>query len=343
MRDRGTVEALDNVERVAAPSPSTFARRYLRTGTPVVLTGLFAGTPLGQIADARAAQAVLRDVELTVTANDIGEFLRGRDEVPTRWTTFGGFVDELLAGAAPRDFCVEYETPAELLALLPVPPYVGLGDPADAWESYIYMAGAGNAVHLHYDCDQRHVLMVQVFGRKRYVVIDPAESRKLAPGSRPHVRRTSALFLEHFSEPDLTAFLRYTNAWDCILEPGEALLIPAACWHYVAYLDTALSVNFRFGRNRYQRALAEIVPESSVELQALASRFRDETTLGPAEREAFAALEAADAAWYPDLATRRAALDVLCVELCAQLGLPVAGLPYHVADIERRHRVLSRS
>jgi hypothetical protein len=337
------VETLDNVERIAAPDPVTFARRYLHTGTPVVLQGLFDRTPLRELADPRRAQHALADVPLAVTLNDIGEFLQGREELATRSATFGAFVEELLTGAASRDFCVEYATPDELLAYVPPPSYVGLGDPTDTWETYLYMAGAGNAVHLHYDCDQRHVLMVQVFGRKRYVVVDPAESRKLAPGSRPHVRRTSALFLEHMSPADLAAFLRYANAWDCVLEPGEALLIPATCWHYVAYLDAALSVNFRFGRNRYLRTLAEIMPESSVEMQALAARFRDERGVGPGERAAFAELEATDEAWYPNLATRRTALDALCVRLCARLDLPVAGRGYHVADIERRHRVMSRS
>ena len=207
----------------------------------------------------------------------------------------------------------------------------------------MFLAGPGNSTHLHYDVDLRHLLMYQVFGHKRYVVIDQSESRKLAPGSRPDVRRTSALFLEHFSGSDLLGFLRYTNAWDCVLGPGDALLIPATCWHYVEYLDTALSVNFRFGRNRYTRTLAEVLPESSVEMQALAGLFRDEDAVGPDEQAAFDALVAAEDRWYPSSEARLAALDALCVELCARLGLPVAGAPYHVADIERRRRLSAKA
>jgi len=332
----------DNVPRVSAPNPIAFDRRYLRSGTPVVLTGLATRHPVRRLADPRVARDVLADMRLRVAPNTWGDLLLGRDDPRSRQVGFGTFLDRLTAGeAGDDDYCVEHPTPRELADRLPVPSYVGLGERADSWESYVFLAGAGNTTHLHYDFDLRHVLMYQVFGRKRYVVIDMAESRKLAPGSRAGLRRTSALFLEHFSDADLAAFLRYTDAWSCVLEPGEMLLIPATCWHYVEYVDTALSVNFRLGRNRYLRALAEILPESSVELQSLAALFRDEDAVGPDRLDAFAALQAADERWYPDAATRLAALDALCVELCARLRLPVAGAAYHVADIERQEKVLA--
>ena len=341
---RGDITTLDNVERVPAPHPLVFEQRHLRSGRPVILTGLFDQAPIRRLADLATARRHLAGMPLRVTPNNWGPFLRGHDGVAARQASFAGFVDELSAGRGnPDEYCIEYSTPDELSAYLPMPAYLQLGDPADTWESYVFLAGAGNTTHLHYDYDLRHVLMYQVFGRKRYVVIDPQETRKLAPGSRAHVRRTSALFLEHMSDADLLAFLRYANAWDCILEPGEALLIPATCWHYVEYVDLALSVNFCLPRNRYLMALAEVLPESNVEMLALASRFRDETTAGPAELAAFEALQAADEAWYPGEEARIAALDALCVDLCAQLGLPVAGEPYHVADIERRSRVTRRA
>lgn len=332
---------LDNVDRVAALRPEELDRRYLRSGTPVILTGLFDGAPVAALADRRRARAALADMAITVTANTWEDLLRGTERQVQRRTSFGRFLDQLVDEANQVDYCIEHDTPDELLAYVPVPPYVA-DDSTDSWESYLFLAGAGNTVHLHYDFDLRHVLMYQVFGRKRYVVIDPTESRKLAPGSRPHVRRTSALFLEHFSDADLTAFLRYANAWDCILEPGETLLIPAACWHYVEYLDTAMSVNFCLERNHHLRTLAEIFPDSNVEMMALATRFRNPDALGPAELDAFAAVQAADQRWYPDRTARLAALDALSVDLCERLGLTVGGLQYHAADIERRRRVLAR-
>ena len=331
--ERGT---LGNVERVPAPNPIAFDQRYLRTGTPVILTGLFDGAPVRHLADPRVARRELATMPLDVTPNTWGEMLLGTERIVRRRMAFGDYYDRMVAGHVGDDYCIEYDTPDELADLLPVPDYVRHGERSDSWESYLFLAGAGNTVHLHYDYDMRHVLMYQVFGRKRYVIIDPAESRKLGPGSRPQVRRTSALFLEHFSGPDLLAFLRYANAWDCVLEPGEALLIPATCWHYVEYISDALSVNFCLPRHRHLRTLAEIFPESNVEMMALASRFRDPGSLGRVDLAAFAAVQAADERDYPDTATRLAALDDLSVKLAARLDLPVAGAPYHLADLTRR-------
>ncbi|HEY8544068.1 MAG TPA: cupin-like domain-containing protein [Acidimicrobiales bacterium] len=336
---RGT---LDNVPRLRAPNPATFEVRHLRRGTPVILTDLFDHAPVRRLADPRVARSVLADVPLVVTPNTWRDLLLGRERAARRRVPFGAFLDELADGRAGDQHCLEQSTPDELLALLPPPAYLRTGSRRDSWESYLFVAGAGNTVHLHYDHDLRHVLMHQVFGRKRYVIIDPAESHKLAPGSRPQVRRTSALFLEHFSGPDLLAFLRYVNAWDCVLEPGETLLIPATCWHYVEYVTDALSVNFCLPRNEHLRRLAEIFPESSVELLALASRFRDPSSLGPEERAAYAALLAADERDHPDDASRLAALDALTVRLAERLGLPVAGPGYHLADLARRARITRR-
>jgi Cupin-like domain len=305
----------------------------------VILTGLYDRAPISRFADPAVARAELADVPLPITPNPTYEFLQGREAPPVRTAPFGEFYDQLVAGAGSRDFCVEHDTPQALSVHAPPPPYVALGETGDGWVSQIFMAGRGNAVHLHYDCDQRNVLMYQVFGRKRYVIIDPSEYRKLATGAPPGVRRTSGLFLENFSGPDLEAFLRYANAWDCVLQPGEAVLIPAAAWHYVEYVDVALSVNFRLGRNRYARFLAEAAPSPSVELQVLAGCFRDEDAIGPAEALAFEALEAAAARDYPSPEAKVASLDLVCMELCERLGLAAAGAPYHVAELERRDRL----
>jgi hypothetical protein len=178
-----------------------------------------------------------------------------------------------------------------------------------------------------------------VFGRKRYVLIDPRHTRKLAPGTPPGACYASALHLDHFSEADLAGFLRYVDAWDCILEPGETLLTPATTWHYIEYVDVALSVTLRLGRNRYLRFLAEAMPATSIELQALAGCFRDEDAVGPAEAAAFAELQATALRPYPTPELRAAALDMLCVALCERLGLDVAGPAYHAADVQRRDRM----
>jgi hypothetical protein len=338
---RGVSATLDNIERIRAPDVDTFDRVYVRRGQPVIITGLYRGTPVERLADPAVACAELGDVALPVRLNPIPEALEGR-QPPVRTVRFADFHHQLVTGAAGRELCIEHDLPDALAPYLPLPPYLELGEPEDGWVSHMFMAGPRNTTHLHFDADNRNVLTYQVFGRKRYVVVDPSQTLKLAPGTPPNASYASALYLEHFSEADLRAFLRYVDAWDCVLEPGEVLFTPAGAWHYIEYLDVALSVTLRLSRNRYVRFLAETFDATSVELQALLTCFRDEEAVGPAEAGAFAELAATAHRRHATREARAAALDAMLVKLCSRLRLPVARAPYHLADIERRARMVAR-
>jgi hypothetical protein len=335
---RRLAATLDNVERVPHLDPVALDRDHVRRGRPVILTRLFADAPVARLADPAVALAELGDLRLPVRTNPIPEYVHDRPAPPTRTTRLDAFYRQLATGWS-REYCIEHDTPDALARHLPRPPHLDLGAADDGWDSHIFMAGPGGATHLHFDIDLRSVLTHQVFGRKRYVLIDASHTRKLAPGTPPGACYASALHLDHFSEADLRGFLRWVDAGDCVLEPGETLLTPAATWHYIEYVDVALSVTLRMARNRYLQFLAETVPPS-VELQALAGCFRDEDAVGPAAAAAFAELQAAALRPYPDPESRVAALAAACLALCERLGLDVAGPGYHAADVQRRDRVL---
>jgi hypothetical protein len=224
-------ETLDNIERIPFLEPEVLDREHIRRGRPVILTRLFADAPVARLADPAVALAELGDLALPVRANPIPEYVHGRPPPRYRTVRFGTFYREL-ATRRTREFCIEHDTPDALARHIPLPPHMALGEPDDGWDSHIFMAGPGSATHLHFDADLRSVLTHQVLGRKRYVLIDPRHTRKLAPGTPPGACYASALHLDHFSDADLTGFLRYVDAWDCILEPGETLLTPATTWHY---------------------------------------------------------------------------------------------------------------
>jgi hypothetical protein len=328
----------DNVDRVAFLDPDELDRRYVRRGRPVILTEMFDDAPVRRLADPAVAVSELGRMRLPVRINPIPEYLHGRPPPRERTLSFADFHAELTSGRSD-EFCIEHDTPEALSAYLPPPPHLGVSDPDDGWTSHLFMAGPGSSTHLHFDVDMRSVLTHQVFGRKRFVLIDPRQVRKLAPGAPPDACYASALHLDHFSPADLDAFLRYVDAWDCVLEPGETLLTPTTTWHYIEYLDVALSVTLRMARNRYLQFLAEALPTMSVEVQALAGCFRDADTVGPAEADAFARLYAEVARPRRSPRARAAAVDRLCVQLCEELDLPVAHPPYHLADIRRRDRM----
>jgi cupin-like protein len=332
---------LDNIERRSRLTPEVLDHEHLRRGRPVIITDLWKGTSAEALCDPRRAVAALGHMPLPVGPNLIEEFLSGRERLESRWVSMADFHGELLAGC--RDMVLEHDVPEELESILPVSPYLDLGDPDDFWVSQMFMAGPGSYLHLHFDMDLRHVVMHQVFGRKRYVLVDAAQTRKLGAGAVSSVPYTSAMYLQNFSPEDLVDFLRYVDAWDCVLQPGEALVIPATTWHYVEYVDVAMSLNVRLARNHHLRYLAEAVPNTSVELQALAHRLRDEDDVDIRARTAFASLVAAATRRYADDDARGAALDQLVADLAGGMGLDIAAPPYQVADVVRRQLLVDQT
>lgn len=321
--------SLDNVARIPAPQdPGTLARQYLFPHVPVILTDLFGPPGGGPLSSLDAIGAV----EVAMQPNYLGALLDGRVPEQPRRMRVDAWAAALGPGPSSDLRCVEYDTPAELRDALPAPIYCSLNDPADV-RSQTFLARAGASSHLHYDRDQRAVLMYAAIGRKRFVIIHPRETAKLEPFADPNVQRTSTLFLEHFNDDDKTAFLRYAHAWDCVLHPGETLVMPAMTWHYVEYLDDALSVSFRLGRNRYNRLLADGAPVPSVYVQALAVAFADTPT---ADRDS--GLQDAYARLHRAVAAGASAtdLDQLCLQLADDLGLTSASAPYSFRSVELR-------
>lgn len=323
-RRRGTgVVALDNVERVDCLDPVQLDRQYLRQGRPVILTGLFDGAPIRRLAGVADVKSVLRKVTLSFGPNPVHAAVLDQARLPERRARFGRLYDRFARGALPGHICAEHELPDELGALIPALPHLQLGDPADRVEANIFFSGAGNATHLHYDKDLRHDLIYHVVGRKRYVLIDPTETHKLAAGTAPGAPYASGLFLDRFTPQDLLAFIRHTGAWDCVLSPGETLVLPATMWHYVAYVDTALSVHLRLARNRPLLRLAHAASDAevgTVELQALAAALLDETRIAPAVARALDDLEDLVTDGPHDLLALHDAFQARCVEACRRLG-----------------------
>lgn len=59
------------------------------------------------------------------------------------------------------------------------------------------------------------------------------------------------------SDRERVAFLKFVGAYDVILYPGETIYIPPLWWHFLQYMDNAMSVSLRFGRSRIGRILYE--------------------------------------------------------------------------------------
>lgn len=248
------MKCLDNVERIRAPSREVLFEQYVRPGRPVILTGLFDGQPVRALESVEAARELLGPEPVRLSERQLVAARRALDAAsagtppaeptPPPCLTVGDYLD--LLGDEPRTPWVmnELSTPTSLRERIQLPDLFAPppGHPAAEYylRSFAHLHNAGSATDLHFDSDGRQVFMLQVFGRKRYILFPPSAGPKLHP-----VANYGTALLARFPEEEKLAFLRFAGAWDCVLEPGETLLMPAFVWHHVEYLDLSLSVNFR--------------------------------------------------------------------------------------------------
>ena len=81
-------------------------------------------------------------------------------------------------------------------------------------------------------------LLVQVTGRKRVILFSPRDANNLyLTGDKSRVL--------DINNPDLSLYPRFASVthYECCLEPGEVLFIPALWFHNVVSLDFGVAVN----------------------------------------------------------------------------------------------------
>jgi histone arginine demethylase JMJD6 len=121
------------------------------------------------------------------------------------------------------------------------------------WSIYV---GPGDTLSkLHIDFWHTHACLSQFAGRKAAVLFSPNDSEFLYHGQVDP------------EKPDFVCFplLQHATAYECILEPGETLFVPADWWHCVRALDKSitLSHNFFNGSNiaQFMQELSAADPE----------------------------------------------------------------------------------
>lgn len=262
---------LENIERVAHRSSADVARILLQQ-RPVILTGLFEGQPIADIASAEEAVARLGDLPLRIrpeySFNGFQHFWHDGPASETEMT-LAEYMNFKQRHADTPMLCLEQPTPEAVASLFSLGELAKLNiEDGDRIDSRFFLGNAGNKSNLHYDRDYRGILLHQVFGRKRVILIAPRESQKLRP-----VTNFSEYLLTNFCDEDKAAFIRYTNAWDAMLYPGETLVIPAAFWHHIEYVDDSMSFNVKLRRNRYLTLLGGGLFHSNYLVQGLVTKF----------------------------------------------------------------------
>lgn len=106
---------------------------------------------------------------------------------------------------------------------------------------FMFYGGAGSVVHMHFDIDLSHVFLTQFVGRKRVVLFPPETTPLLY--RLPY----SVVTYTNVNEPDYGKYpaLHYAKGYECVLDYGETLYMPAGYWHYIEYLDGGYALSLR--------------------------------------------------------------------------------------------------
>jgi hypothetical protein len=289
----------------------SFERLHLSRLRPVVLRGLFEGQPVDAIRAPEAARAQLGDTRVRVVEEYLSSHRRSGTlfrPTPGRDTTLAAFLDDIARASSPGLVCTEQPLPDPLRALFEPPPHCAFGYREKvAVRALLYLAGRGSVANVHFDADLNHVLLHQVFGRKRVLLFPPSAAAPFEPVL--NVGTVSLLELDDAERSALVARLG-GSVWE--VDPGETLYMPPLYWHHVEYLDTSMSFGLRFGRPRFADFLVKLHPSSR--LQQVAFEMLRAGVDGPSGR-AYRRLRRAYRRNFPDPRRKYEALEAILEEL----------------------------
>lgn len=106
---------------------------------------------------------------------------------------------------------------------------------------FSFFGGKNTHVRFHYDIDCSNVLMTQLIGRKRVILIPPDNSKLI------YKVPFSSFSLIEPHRPDYRKYpaLQYVKGYDFTLYPGDALFMPSRYWHFNTYLEGGMAVSYR--------------------------------------------------------------------------------------------------
>ena len=96
----------------------------------------------------------------------------------------------------------------------------------------VFIGPEGSLSALHRDFWHTHGYLAQIRGRKRAILFSPKDSAFLYDGKVDP------------EEPDFERFPLFDSAtaYECVISPGDTLLIPARWWHHVRGLEKSITV-----------------------------------------------------------------------------------------------------
>lgn len=247
------------IERRSNLSYEDFAREYLYPMKPVIVTDVLQKWPAMTRWTPEFFKHEFSSVKFTINDTTYGRasFKNGKEVE----FTMAEFIDRVLESTeenpAPyfRNQILYDLFPTLKQDIQPIPQYLQPNwlserflvkrvakvlNPGSAMELFIGGKGAAFPV-LHYDGAATHAVLMQIYGRKQYIVYPPEQESFMYPS--PEKRNISAI--NSIDKPDLDKFPLFAKAEATIffLDPGELLFVPSRWWHTAKILSPSITVS----------------------------------------------------------------------------------------------------
>ena len=232
------------IERIPALPLAEFEQRYVRTSTPVILTGMMADWPARRLwsFDYFADKFGSCRVTAGKTRGGVVE-MSDADGIPQVEIEFGQYVQMVREGRANCYVLspVSEEIPALLDDVVPPSAYVN----ARFHATRLWVSADQTCSPLHRDWPEN--LYGQVFGRKRFLLVPRDQTARVY--SRPFYSGVPNFSRLDAEQPDYERFPKFRDVPRAVIEvnAGEFLYIPRMWWHQVRSLEASASINFWFG------------------------------------------------------------------------------------------------
>jgi len=263
------------VDRRSNLSYEEFAREYLYPLKPVIITDALQSWPAMRRWTPEFFKNEFGDMKFSINASEYGQ--ASFDANRADEFTMAGFIDRVLESTESRPAPyfrnkVLYDLfPTLKQDIEPLPQYFQpnwltdhyvvkrVGDVLNrgaAIELYIGGKGASFPV-LHFDGAGTHAFLMQIYGRKEYIVYPPDQEPFLYPS--PTKRNHSQV--SDIENPNLQKFPEFGKAVPTkfFLEPGELLFVPSHWWHTARILSPSITVSINVLNQSNWRELVQYV------------------------------------------------------------------------------------
>jgi chloride channel 7 len=109
----------------------------------------------------------------------------------------------------------------------------------------LFICPPGSLTRLHYDAGSAHGWLAQIKGRKLFILYPPSDTHNMYP-LETEIETVQSPIDPLCPDAERWPNIKNAHPVACIVQPGEAVVIPQGWWHYAIALDKSITLQRNF-------------------------------------------------------------------------------------------------